>query len=80
VSNAPDLARNVDMLCCTASTYIEKPSACFEYFKTCVHVPEIFGSQFEFVDSLDVANLKLQNQKMLDHAKDANFMFRVRTR
>ena len=68
------------MLCCNASTDIEKPLACFEYFKTCVHVPEMFGSQFEFVDSVDVGNLKLQNQKILDHAKGANSMFRVRTR
>jgi hypothetical protein len=42
-------------------------------------VPEIFGSQFESVDSVDVGNLKLQNPKMLDNEKDADFLLRGRT-
>jgi hypothetical protein len=37
-------------------------------------------SQFESVDSVDVGNLKVQNQKKLDHEKDANFLLCGRTR
>jgi hypothetical protein len=67
------------MLCCNAPTYIEKPSEYFEYFKTCWYVPQIFGSQFEFVNFVDVGNLKVQNQKMLDDEKGANSILRART-
>jgi hypothetical protein len=42
-------------------------------------VPQVFGSQFDFLDFVNVVNLKIAEPKMLDNAQDAHLMLPLRT-